>query len=67
MMNDIEVFFPRSSNSASNELPNEHLIPGRNHPKIAYFNHQDTFPYIQPFFPGLKKEDLYDIVPQGNL
>lgn len=29
-------------------------------PKITYFNHQDTFSQIQPFFPGLKKEDLPD-------
>ena len=29
-------------------------------PKIAYSNHQDTFPQIQSFFPGLKKEDLPD-------
>lgn len=29
-------------------------------PKIRYFNHQQTFPQIQPFFPGLKKEDLPD-------
>ena len=29
-------------------------------PKITYFNHQDTFSQIQPFFSGLKKEDLPD-------
>ena len=29
-------------------------------PEIAYSNHQDTFPQIQSFFPGLKKEDLPD-------
>ena len=29
-------------------------------PKIIYSNHQDTFPQIQSFFPGLKKEDLPD-------
>ncbi len=29
-------------------------------PKIAYLNHQATFPQIQSFFPGLKKEDLPD-------
>lgn len=29
-------------------------------PKIAYSNHQDTFPQMQSFFPGLKKEDLPD-------
>ena len=29
-------------------------------PKITYMNHQNTFPQIQPFFPGLKKEDLPD-------
>ncbi len=29
-------------------------------PKITYLNHQDTFPQIQSFFPGLKKEDLPD-------
>lgn len=27
-------------------------------PEIRYFNHQETFSQIQPFFPGLKKEDL---------
>ncbi len=27
-------------------------------PKIKYYNHQETFSQIQPFFPGLKKEDL---------
>ncbi len=29
-------------------------------PEITYLNHQETFPQIQPFFPGLKKEDLPD-------
>nr|VVV06449.1 Kynurenine formamidase [Aliivibrio wodanis] len=29
-------------------------------PKIEYFNHQQTFPQIAPFFPGLEKEDLPD-------
>jgi kynurenine formamidase len=29
-------------------------------PKIQYFNHQNTFEQIAPFFPGLKKEDLPD-------
>ena len=29
-------------------------------PKITYFNHQETFPQIEPFFPGLKKDDLPD-------
>ena len=29
-------------------------------PKITYMGHQDTFQQIQPFFPGLKKEDLPD-------
>ncbi|MGL1900900.1 MAG: cyclase family protein [Fibrobacterales bacterium] len=29
-------------------------------PKIEYFNHQVTFPQMQPYFPGLKKEDLPD-------
>ena len=29
-------------------------------PKITYLNHQETFSQIQPFFPGLKKEDLPD-------
>ena len=29
-------------------------------PKIQYFDHQATFAQIEPFFPGLKKEDLPD-------
>lgn len=29
-------------------------------PEITYSNHQDTFPQIGSFFPGLKKEDLPD-------
>jgi len=29
-------------------------------PKITYLNHQDTFPQLQSFFPGLKKKDLPD-------
>ena len=28
--------------------------------KISYYNHQNTFSRMQPFFPGLKKEDLPD-------
>ncbi len=29
-------------------------------PKIQYFTHDNTFEQIEPFFPGLKKEDLPD-------
>lgn len=29
-------------------------------PKIQYFTHEHTFEQIEPFFPGLKKEDLPD-------
>ena len=29
-------------------------------PKIQYFKHDNTFEQIEPFFPGLKKEDLPD-------
>ncbi|RTZ17791.1 cyclase family protein [Vibrio aquaticus] len=29
-------------------------------PKINYFNHHETFSQIEPFFPGLKKQDLPD-------
>ena len=29
-------------------------------PKIEYFTHENTFEQIEPFFPGLKKEDLPD-------
>ena len=29
-------------------------------PKIEYFTHEDSFSQIEPFFPGLKKEDLPD-------
>ena len=29
-------------------------------PRIQYFNHDTTFEQIEPFFPGLKKEDLPD-------
>ncbi|MEI7496571.1 MAG: cyclase family protein, partial [Betaproteobacteria bacterium] len=29
-------------------------------PKIEYFTHDNTFAQIEPFFPGLKKEDLPD-------
>ena len=29
-------------------------------PKIQYFTHENTFEQIQPFFPGLRKEDLPD-------
>jgi kynurenine formamidase len=29
-------------------------------PRITYMKHEDTFPQIAPFFPGLKKEDLPD-------
>ena len=31
-------------------------------PKIEYFTHQNTFEQIEPFFPGLRKEDL----PEGE-
>jgi len=29
-------------------------------PKIEYLTHEDTFPQMAPFFPGLKREDLPD-------
>ena len=29
-------------------------------PRIDYFTHENTFAQIEPFFPGLKKEDLPD-------
>ena len=29
-------------------------------PKIQYFTHEQTYEQIEPFFPGLKKEDLPD-------
>jgi len=29
-------------------------------PKIEYFTHENTYEQIEPFFPGLKKEDLPD-------
>jgi len=29
-------------------------------PKIQYFTHDNTFEQIEPFFPGLKREDLPD-------
>ncbi|MFI5309521.1 MAG: cyclase family protein, partial [Polyangiales bacterium] len=29
-------------------------------PRITYMKHEDTFPQIAPFFPGLKQEDLPD-------
>ncbi len=29
-------------------------------PRIEYFSHANTFEQIEPFFPGLKKEDLPD-------
>ncbi|MBW6494197.1 MAG: cyclase family protein [Burkholderiaceae bacterium] len=29
-------------------------------PKIQYFTHEQSFEQIEPFFPGLKKEDLPD-------
>ncbi len=29
-------------------------------PKIKYFGHEDTFHQVEPFFPGLQKEDLPD-------
>ncbi len=29
-------------------------------PKIEYFTHEDSFSQIEPFFPGLQKEDLPD-------
>ena len=29
-------------------------------PKIQYFTHESTYEQIEPFFPGLKKEDLPD-------
>jgi kynurenine formamidase len=29
-------------------------------PRIEYFNHENTYEQIAPFFPGLKKEDLPD-------
>ena len=35
-------------------------------PKITYFNHQDTFSQIQPFFPGLKRR-IYQTVKPGQL
>ena len=27
-------------------------------PKIQYFSHENTFEQIEPFFPGLQREDL---------
>ena len=29
-------------------------------PKIEYFTHENTFAQIEPFFPGLQKNDLPD-------
>ena len=29
-------------------------------PKIEYMKHKDTFGQLEPFFPGLKQEDLPD-------
>jgi kynurenine formamidase len=29
-------------------------------PKIKYFGHEDTFHQVEPFFPGLEKDDLPD-------
>ena len=29
-------------------------------PRIQYFTHEQTYEQIEPFFPGLKKEDLPD-------
>lgn len=29
-------------------------------PKIQYFNHQNSFEQMAPFFPGLKQQDLPD-------
>ena len=29
-------------------------------PKIIYYNHQNTFPQMKPFFPELKREELPD-------
>ena len=35
-----------------------YLNPAAFAPKIQYFTHENTFSQIEPFFPGLKKEDL---------
>ena len=29
-------------------------------PKIQYFTHEQTYEQIEPFFPGLRREDLPD-------
>jgi len=29
-------------------------------PKIQYLTHENTYAQIEPFFPGLKKEDMPD-------
>ena len=31
-------------------------------PKIEYFTHENTFAQIEPFFPGLKKEEQREAV-----
>ncbi|MGA0839424.1 MAG: cyclase family protein [Pseudomonadales bacterium] len=40
-----------------NEVPSD---PPGMAPKIRYFTHENTFAQIEPFFPGLRKEDLPD-------
>jgi kynurenine formamidase len=40
-----------------NDVPSD---PPAFEPRIEYFTHENTFEQIEPFFPGLKKEDLPD-------
>ena len=48
----IDLSVPIENNTFSDPAP---LLP-----KISYTNHEESFPQMAQFFPGLKKEDLPD-------
>lgn len=52
MNNIIDISIPIENDILSDPVPYN--------PQITYMNHENTFPQIAPFFPGLEKEDLPD-------
>ncbi|MGS2724013.1 cyclase family protein [Porticoccus sp. GXU_MW_L64] len=52
MPNFIDISMPLENDIISDPIPYN--------PKITYMDHQNTFGQVEPFFPGLKKEELPD-------